>query len=110
MLIILHVGVMSILNGCSLIIFSPACSEKIATECLKKASWAVEPAINLFFSSGLAASGSNVNFQQIESMYSKYKEKDGDMILADGVVSFVEDLGVDPSDVVMVRDDSAVGL
>ena len=43
-------------------------------------------------------------------MYSKYKEKDGDMILADGVVSFVEDLGVDPSDVVMVRDDSAVGL
>ena len=72
-------------------------------ECLKKASWAVEPAINLFFSSGLAASGSNVNLQQIESMYLKYKEKDGDMILADGVVSFVEDLGVDPSDVVMVR-------
>lgn len=73
-------------------------------ECLKKANWATEAAINLFYSSGLASSGSGLNLQQIEALYMKYKEKDGDMILADGVVSFVEDLEVDPSDVVMVRD------
>lgn len=77
-------------------------SEKVAGECLKKTSWNLEPAIDHFYSSGLAATSSCTNQPQIHALYLKYKEKDGDMIQADGVAAFCEDLGVDPADIVML--------
>ncbi|GAX81392.1 hypothetical protein CEUSTIGMA_g8823.t1 [Chlamydomonas eustigma] len=78
--------------------------EKIATECLKKTNWALEPAINHFYSSGLATTpgASSLNLKSIEDLYSSYKEKDGDTIQAEGVVRFCEDLDLDPSDIVML--------
>ena len=62
----------SIISSSITFSFSQLCSEKIGIECLKKSSWAVEPAINLFYSSGLSAS-SGVNMQLIESLFLKYR-------------------------------------
>jgi hypothetical protein len=110
-------------------VLSFICSDKIATECLKKTNWTLEPAINHFYSSGFATAPgtSTLNLKHIEDLYLSYKggtryfkfsndnktssytsvfvstEKDGDTIQAEGLVRFCEDLGLDPSDIVMVR-------
>ena len=55
----------------------PPRSEKISIECLKKTTWAIEPAINLFYSSGLSAvPGNSINMQHIEALYMKYRGTD----------------------------------
>ena len=56
-------------------------SEKISIECLKKTTWAIEPAINLFYSSGLSAvPGNSINMQQIEALYMKYRGTDPGLV------------------------------
>lgn len=50
-----------------------ACSEKVATDCLKATGWSVEGAIEYFFSSGLAASVSGIDPRAVDSLYNKYK-------------------------------------
>lgn len=47
--------------------------EKVAIDCLKVASWAVEPAIDYFYTSGLSASVSSLDNKQIEALYNRYK-------------------------------------
>lgn len=46
---------------------------------------------------------SKVNMKAIEELFQKYKDKDDDRILAEGVGQFCEDLEVEPEDIVMVR-------
>lgn len=42
-------------------------------ECLRRTSWAVEPAIDYFYSSGMASASGGINMQQVEALYVKYK-------------------------------------
>ncbi|KAG1667415.1 hypothetical protein FOA52_004832 [Chlamydomonas sp. UWO 241] len=78
-------------------------SEKVATECLRATQWSVEHAIDHYYASGLAAvPGASSNIKSLDGLFDKYKESDGDMIQAEGLVRFCEDLGVDPSDVVVL--------
>jgi hypothetical protein len=48
-------------------------SEKVATECLKATQWAMEPAIDHYYSSGLAAMPGGTNMGQIETLFAGYK-------------------------------------
>ncbi|KAL0034111.1 hypothetical protein WJX79_009520 [Trebouxia sp. C0005] len=74
-------------------------SKEQAAQCLQSSQWNVELAINFFFNQGLTASTSNDN-SAITSLYEKYRDKQEDAILADGVGRFCQDLQVDPSDIV----------
>mmetsp|Transcript_37086 Transcript_37086/g.82489 ORF Transcript_37086/g.82489 Transcript_37086/m.82489 type:complete len:249 (-) Transcript_37086:1223-1969(-) len=77
-------------------------SEKVANDCLKMTSWAVEQAVDYFYSAGLSSSVPSLDMNAIESLFMKYKGKNSDMIEAEGVAQFCEDLGVDPADIVML--------
>ncbi|GBF90080.1 hypothetical protein Rsub_02788 [Raphidocelis subcapitata] len=77
-------------------------SDKVATECLRATGWSVEAAIEYFYSSGLQAAVPSVDMKGIEALFAKYKDAADGAIRAEGVGSFCEDLGVDPSDVVML--------
>jgi len=76
-------------------------SDKIATDCLRQANWSTEVAIELFYSSGLQASAA-LDTGAIEKLFLHYKAPHDDMILAEGISKFCEDLGVDPSDIIML--------
>ncbi|MEW5308695.1 MAG: hypothetical protein WDW38_000634 [Sanguina aurantia] len=78
-------------------------SEKAAYECLKLASWGVDAGIDYFYTSGQqCASSSSVDPRALEALYQSYKASGEDMMLADGVCRFCEDLEVDPADVIML--------
>lgn len=54
------------------------CSDKIAADCLKASSWSVEGAIEVFYSSGLAATaGGGVSTAKLEALYNQYKGEAG---------------------------------
>jgi DCN1-like protein 1/2 len=81
-------------------------SDKIATECLRATGWSVEAAIEHFYASGLAAAGGGghaANQRAVEDLFAKYADPSSGAILAEGVGQLCDDLGVDPSDIVMVR-------
>ncbi|KAG2494561.1 hypothetical protein HYH03_007327 [Edaphochlamys debaryana] len=80
-------------------------SEKVATECLKSSGWGVEQAIDMFYTSGLAAQATTtggLDLRGVESMYQRYKEPGDDKISVDGITRFCEDLEVDPTDIVVL--------
>ena len=60
----------------------------------------VEAAIEIFFTSGLssgiaaAPAAPAANMRSLEALYQRYKDPHGDMILAEGVGKFCEDLRV----------------
>ena len=60
----------------------------------------MEAAIDIFFSSGLSSGNTAVpaaptaNLRSLEALYQRYKDPHGDMILAEGVGKFCEDLRV----------------
>lgn len=76
-------------------------SEKISLDVLKQLNWALEPAIDHYYNAGLASSNTS-NIQQIHAMFAKYADASTGTIGVDGLVSFCEDLGVDPSDIAML--------
>ncbi|WIA36766.1 hypothetical protein OEZ86_008030 [Tetradesmus obliquus] len=76
-------------------------SDKQALDCLKQAGWSVEMGIEVFFSLGMQG-GSVMDTRAIEQLYLKYKDPQQDMILADGISRLCDDLGVEPTDIVLL--------
>eukprot|EP00878_Enallax_costatus_P003752 GHUV01003968.1.p1 GENE.GHUV01003968.1~~GHUV01003968.1.p1 ORF type:complete len:254 (+),score=70.65 GHUV01003968.1:404-1165(+) len=76
-------------------------SDKQAIDCLRQAGWSVEGGIEVFYSMGMQPT-TTVDTRSIEQLYQKYKDPHQDMILADGISRFCDDLGVEPSDIVML--------
>ena len=77
-------------------------SEKIALDVLKQLNYNLEPAIDHYYQAGLANSNSSSNISAIQTLFTKYADSTTGCIGVDGLVTFCEDLGVDPSDVVML--------
>jgi len=77
-------------------------SDKVAAEVLKAANWSLNAAVELYFSSPRYAKGPAVDPNLLDALFKRYSESGQEVILADGVVAFCEDLAVDPSDVVML--------
>mmetsp|Transcript_16535 Transcript_16535/g.41274 ORF Transcript_16535/g.41274 Transcript_16535/m.41274 type:complete len:248 (-) Transcript_16535:195-938(-) len=77
-------------------------SEKVAVDCLKMCSWAIEPAIDHFYTAGLQAAVTALDSRAIESMFASYKDSDGDTITGESIMRFCDDLGVEPADPVML--------
>uniref|UniRef100_A0A383VM88 Defective in cullin neddylation protein n=1 Tax=Tetradesmus obliquus TaxID=3088 RepID=A0A383VM88_TETOB len=76
-------------------------SDKQALDCLKQAGWSVEMGIEVFFSLGMQG-GSVMDTRAIEQLYLKYKDPQQDMILAEGISRLCDDLGVEPTDIVLL--------
>ncbi|KAF8065504.1 Dcun1d1 [Scenedesmus sp. PABB004] len=82
----------------------PPRSDKQAIECLKQAAWSVEGGIEVFFALGMQGSGpAAADTRNIEALYAKYKDAHHDLIMADGISRLCDDLGVEPTDIVLVR-------
>ncbi|GLI58884.1 hypothetical protein VaNZ11_000653 [Volvox africanus] len=77
-------------------------SEKIATDCLKNTGWAIDAAIDHFYTSGLATQASGLDLRAVEALYQRYKEPDDDAIAVDGITRFCEELEVDPTDIAVL--------
>mmetsp|Transcript_10145 Transcript_10145/g.17665 ORF Transcript_10145/g.17665 Transcript_10145/m.17665 type:complete len:248 (-) Transcript_10145:498-1241(-) len=76
-------------------------SEKQAIDCLKLASWALEPAIDHFYTSGLSSQVAPIDQRAIDALYEKYANKD-ETITTEGIMQLCEDLAVQPEDEVML--------
>nr|XP_043627976.1 DCN1-like protein 1 [Erigeron canadensis] len=77
-------------------------SEKAGRQALKATDWHVERAIDAFYSQPQLQVKSSLDSRLIEALYSRYKDPYEDMIMADGVSNFCNDLRVDPQDIVML--------
>jgi DCN1-like protein 1/2 len=76
--------------------------QKDAISCLKGAVWNLEPAINSYYSkNGAGATPSSKPSKALHDLYLKYEDKERGKIMADGIISFCEEIGVTPEDVVM---------
>jgi len=77
-------------------------SERAAIEQLKRHDWHLEGAVDDFFSGGGSSFGPQVDNAKIQQWFDKYhKEQNGDIGVT-GMEQFCTDLGVDPSDQVML--------
>ncbi|CAG8474241.1 3549_t:CDS:2 [Paraglomus occultum] len=85
-------------------------SERVAIRKLKDFNWNVEVAIDSFFNDqpvvqrGFAAApaSSGVDVYKLNQTFQRYKDKDEDAILVDGMLEYCNDLKVAPEDVVML--------
>jgi len=65
--------------------------------------WAVDAAVDIFFTSSMSSGAAppapapSANARALEALYQRYKDPHGDMILAEGVGKFCEDLRVSPA-------------
>ncbi|MCO5583576.1 hypothetical protein L7F22_037488 [Adiantum nelumboides] len=75
-------------------------SEKSALQALKASDWNLEGAFEYFYNQPPLRP--TLNFGQLDELYLRYKDSFNDMILADGVTTFCNDLQVDPADIVML--------
>lgn len=79
---------------------------RVAMECLHLNNWALEPAVDYYFSSGLAhqqaGAASRIDRNSLRQLYLRYKDADSDAVLAEGILQLCEDLGVEPEDIVML--------
>ncbi|KAG9160947.1 hypothetical protein Leryth_023541 [Lithospermum erythrorhizon] len=75
-------------------------SEKVAIQALKASDWHLEAAFELFYSQPQARSLTNT--RHLEELYNKYKDPYADMITADGITLFCNDLQVDPQDILQL--------
>jgi hypothetical protein len=48
-------------------------SDKQSIECLKSMNWAVEPAIDYFYNSGMSATAGGVDPRAVEALFDRYK-------------------------------------
>jgi DCN1-like protein 1/2 len=80
-------------------------SEKVAVELLTVFGWSLEAAVDAFFT-GAGSLGSSagpaIDSAKVAEMFAKYKEADVDEIQVAGTERFCTDLGVDPSDPIML--------
>ncbi|XBI79612.1 hypothetical protein VPH35_089018 [Triticum aestivum] len=74
-------------------------SEKVALQALKASDWHLEGSFDYFYSQPQI---SVTNSRHLEDLYSRYKERDADMIMVEGTSQLCNDLLVDPQDVVML--------
>uniref|UniRef100_A0A1D1XTH4 Defective in cullin neddylation protein n=1 Tax=Anthurium amnicola TaxID=1678845 RepID=A0A1D1XTH4_9ARAE len=86
-------------------------SERVSIRKLKECNWNVEVAVDAFFndqSSGNTwrtfntTNSAGVDTYKLNQIFSKYKDKDEDAMLVDGILEYCNDLGVAPEDVVML--------
>ena len=76
-------------------------SSRDAVSCLTTSYWNLEPAINLYFSGDMGKRSKPKN-KALHDLYLKYEDSQAKKIMADGIIQFCEDIGVDPTDVVMI--------
>eukprot|EP00741_Cyanophora_paradoxa_P006891 tig00001049_g6666.t1 len=79
-----------------------ACSEKTAIEALKRHEWSLEGAINSYFNEAPVMRVQPVDKRKLEDLYARYKDADEDKIGVEGVEKLCTDLGVDPTDIIML--------
>jgi len=72
------------------------CNETLAINILRSNHWDLETAIEYVFSEG--AEYSSIKPAVLEKIYKVYKDSDEDLIMAEGIHKFCEDLEVEPSD------------
>lgn len=77
-------------------------SEKTAVECLRAENWVLQNAIDSYYTNPPARSTIKIDRRAIERMWSRYKDPKGDIMRAEGVALFMEDLRVDPADVAVL--------
>lgn len=81
-------------------------NEKVAVELLSVFSWNLDAAVDAFFTGGAAGLGSSsrpaVDSAKVAEAFAKYKEPGSDTIEVQGTERFCTDLGVDPSDPIML--------
>lgn len=75
-------------------------SEKSALQALKTSEWNLEGAFEYFYSQ--PPTRPIIDFRQLDELYLRYKDSFSDMILADGISVFCDDLQVEPGDIVML--------
>ena len=73
-----------------------AASESLAASILRSNNWNLERAIEYVFAEGMEYS--NIKPAVLEKIFKGYKDKDEDLVMAEGIGRFCDDLGVDPSD------------
>ena len=75
-------------------------------ELLTVFGWSLEAAVDSFFTGGAghlgASAGPAVDPAKVAEVFQKYKEADSDEIQVSGTERFCTDLGVDPSDPIML--------
>ncbi|KAI9189122.1 Scaffold-type E3 ligase [Blastocladiella emersonii ATCC 22665] len=79
-------------------------TEPVAKNLLAKHGGNIELAADAYFMSGASAqaAASRVNLKALDDLFEKYKDADDGIIGVEGTEQLCEDLGVDPSDVVML--------
>ena len=81
-------------------------NEKVAIELLSVFGWNLEAAVDAFFTGGSGAfggsSGPAVDAAKVAEVFAKYKDDGEETIGVSGTERFCTDLGVDPSDPVML--------
>ncbi len=77
--------------------------EEVALKILKDARWDLEVGLEMFFTAPLANSGST-SPEAVEATYAKYRADDDDeeMVGAEGIERFCEDIGIDAMDPVIL--------
>jgi len=77
-------------------------SEKQAVELLTRCGWQIEAAADMYFMGG-GGSQQTVDPAKVGALFEKYKDADnGDQIGVDGIMQLCSDLGVEPTDPVML--------
>lgn len=85
-------------------------SERVSIRKLREFNWNVEVAVDAFFndqpsswrSFGSSQNSGSPDVYKLNQIFSKYKDKDEDAILVDGMLEYCSDLHVQPEDVVML--------
>ncbi|CAD7704543.1 unnamed protein product [Ostreobium quekettii] len=76
--------------------------EKVAIEYLKAEGWNLQNAIGYYYTSPPAMPAPKVNRKAIERLWAKYRDPQQDVMQAEGIGNFCEDLQVDPSDAALL--------
>ncbi|CAG8556866.1 10966_t:CDS:10 [Ambispora gerdemannii] len=96
---------------CQVLLLRCVMDEKIALRKLKDFNWNVEVAVDAFFNDQPATTSwnrfaspapSGVDTNKLSLIFNRYKDKDEDAILVDGMLQYCNDLRVAPEDVVML--------
>ncbi|CAD7698470.1 unnamed protein product [Ostreobium quekettii] len=77
-------------------------TEKTAIEYLRAESWNLQNAIDFYYTSPPAMPAPKIDRKAIERLWAKYRDAQGDTMLAEGISLFCEDLQVDPTDVALL--------
>ena len=78
--------------------------EEVALKILKDARWDLEVGLEMFFTSPVGSLGGSTNPEQVEATYATYRADDDDeeMVGAEGIERFCEDIGIDAMDPVIL--------